>query len=298
MKAVSTLGLRLWTASPQAHLERFRARLFREPSRPWRHAKHAKWNRLGYFLWMLEAAAARAGRSLSFRDRRVLEIGAGPVLGFAPFGLIAGARSFNIVEPVFDDPRPYPEFGREYLRPLFETHGKLTPDCPLASLEALYEALQGVRVFESLSGAQSSEEHDLVISKSCLEHIADLGTALRQTATLSSAASLHVHYVDFTRHRKTGRGGGSLATLYRTAKRESPEALHNGGLINLTRPSELLLHFEQSFADVRWTPLLRLPDEVPSQRERHPDWRDYDDADLSVANGIVVAAEPRSEQPS
>ena len=68
-------------------------------------AKHMQSQRPYNFLNRYETIINRVlgdGYRLDFQDKRVLEIGCGPLLGWAPLAIFLGARDYVCVEPMFN----------------------------------------------------------------------------------------------------------------------------------------------------------------------------------------------------
>lgn len=289
MRRVRTAAGALWKRSPRDNARR----LLKRPGVPaWLDGKHAQWNRLPYYLSLFRAAAEGAGRELSFEGRRVIEIGAGPVLGLLPFALVEGAMTGGIVEPGWVEVRHEVGFREQYLWPLFVTHARLVgierPD-----FEAFLKAVDGLRVetveLEHLASREA--KYDVFLSKSCLEHIADLDGAARAARAMSTGDALHLHYVDFSMHYDVDRENSPFGRTYQLSKRDNPEVLGattGRGVVNLLRPSEMLEIFRRHFRRVGLFPL----EDWRGRLElggRHPEWQSYSENDLALANGVLIA---------
>lgn len=277
----------LWTRSPRENWQRVRDRGERPPA--WTHGKHRQWNRLPYYLTMFDKMSARYGTPLSFTGKHVLEIGGGPALGLAPFALLDGAASFTLIEPDFEEIRGDDTFAHEYLEPLWSVHGRLVAGDARPSFAVFRDRIAAIDVhakpIETLAGG--AHAYDVIVSKSCLEHIADLPRAMDVCRDLASPTALHAHYVDFAMHRQHDRVGGPFGKTYVTARADNPERL--GGpdsLVNLLRASDVATIFAERFAKSRLFPLA----EYPVEGEVHPDWAAYRREDLAVANAVVMAS--------
>lgn len=290
---LSNLRRNLWTKSPQDYWNR----VFGPPQtyRPWATGKSAQWNRLPFYLQMMRATAQQAGRPLDFTGKRVLEIGAGPVLGLIPFVLLEGASEGGIIEPDYIDISNERGFHEEYLYPLYHLYRQVLGKTDAPNFPAFIEATKRIRVerrtLEHLDVKDAP--FDIIVSKSCLEHIADLPSAVRVSRSISSPGSLHIHYVDFSMHYTRDQlPGNLLGKTYQQARADNPEFLANpGGIVNLLRPSEMIAAFRQHFSEVHFFPSVDYKDRAAMLNlgARHADWKKYEESDLTIAHGVVLA---------
>lgn len=286
---------RLWTRSPKENVGELVARLrpasAQKTAAPWLTGKHANWNRLPHYLELLRGFTARAGHPLVFADKRVLEVGPGPALGFAPFALVEGAAQVTELEPGFRDCRADPTFRDEYLFPLYSAHARLHQPRGDFDFDRFVERVNEIEVMTSNleTWASTAPPYDVVVSKSCLEEIADLAAAVSVLHRVSAAGAVHAHYVDFSLYFEQHRVGSPFGSTYRMARRQHPEHLSRpGGVINLLRPSEMVAVFEKHFEVVRFFPLEDHRGRM-SLAGRHSDWAGFAEDDLAVANGVIVA---------
>jgi hypothetical protein len=204
--------------------------------------------------------------------------------------LVEGARAFCAVDPGYREVRHRAGFADDYLYALHAMHA-VTHGTRKASFE---EFVRGVDSIEAVTARVEElpvqpDRFDVVISKSCLEHIEDLPRALDVCHASSSAGSLHLHYVDFSMHHDVDRVGSPFGRTYQLAKRENPEYFGNvRGLLNLLRASEVRELFERRFAQTEFFPMLEFKGRLKLE-QRHPDWESYAADDLAVANAIIVA---------
>jgi hypothetical protein len=292
MARVSRIAKRVWKTSPEELFQRIAAGPRpKAPYAPWLNSKHGQWARLVYYLDAFRALSARAGRRFEMGGKRVLEIGSGPVLGFGPLALVEGARSFAFVDPGYQEVRDLPGFEEDYLYPLHSMHGAVHGPTPREAFPALCARVRQIQAntkpIESLT--LEAESFDLVVSKSCLEHIADLTAALEVIRLASAPGSLHLHYVDFTMHYDVDRVGSPFGTTYQRARRDNPEYFGNvRSLLNLLRPSDVRAAFGSAWSELHFFPLLDLRGRVPLSG-LHADWQGYSDEDLTTANAIYLA---------
>jgi len=292
VKLLTKLTRSVWRNSPRDHWRRLARRNGASVDVPaWTRGKHRQWNRLPYYLELFREFAERAGCELDFRTRRVLEIGAGPALGFAPLALIDGATSCSIVDPGFLEFRGDRRFRDEFLYPLWSTHARLTRQDSMLGYGEFLSRVDAIDVHRvPIEELQSSNEPwDIVLSKSCLEHVGDLGRAVEVCHRASANGSVHLHYVDFTMHREVDRVGSPFGLTYRRSRNDNPEYLGSpSGLVNLLRHTEISDIFKGLFKSAVFFPLVDYFGRIDLDRV-HPDWAGYDKRELAVANGVLVA---------
>jgi hypothetical protein len=280
----------LWTKSPRDYWNRLAAAPH-DDYKPWESGKHRQWNRLPYYLQLFDRCAAQTGHPFKLTGARLLEIGAGPVLGLIPFALVDGAADCAIVEPDFREIRDRKDFQDNYLFPLHATHRTLVAG-PAPDYGTFLERVRRTKVetatMESIR--HTDAPYDLVLSKSVFEHVADVASAAKASHALSGPGSLHLHYIDFTMHYDRDRlPGNPFGRTFERAKSANPEYLKNpGGIVNLLRPSEMIAAFRACFQEVHFLPILDMAGRI-DVTSRHADWHRYAESDLTIANGVLVA---------
>ena len=245
-------------------------------------AKGTDIGRMGGFLDRLDALSRQhAGRGLDIAGARVLEVGCGPLAGFAPLLFARGAARVTAIEPDWNAALfEHPAVGERYLAPAAARLGGGIDGPALAARFATdFEAFA-----TGLEDTPASGPFDLAVSQSCLEHVRDLDASARTLARLMVPGARQAHLVNFGNHRRREH---PFETIYEMA----PADYHarHGRHINLARPSDVAKAFATSGLDVSVTPV----DTQPTSLARvtlHPWWRErYSMDELAVRTAIVVA---------
>jgi SAM-dependent methyltransferase len=139
---------------------------------------------------------------LEFEDRSVLEIGAGPLLGFAPLAVFLGCARYLCVEPGYS-----PEIleshaiVERYFLPLHKDLSALYGE-RLAFEEYLTRLRDLVRVERvDFLHAPIDGSFEIAISNSCLEHIFPLDESIQRLASVLNPEARFIHLIDFGSHR-------------------------------------------------------------------------------------------------
>jgi hypothetical protein len=284
---------RLWTKSPKDNWLNLVGRVTHKETREpdWLAGKHAKWNTLTHYLELFRRFSEKAGVKFQLKGKRVMEIGGGPVLGVGPFALIEGAAGFTLIEPGFRECRNEESFRDHYLFPLYTTHARVWQAEHPLDFQGFLKRIDTIEASTTPMEQYTSEGSlfDVVVSKSCLEHIADLDQAIEVCHRVSNPGSIHAHYIDFTMHRDEDRVGSPFGLMFKQSKAQNPEHLSQpNGIINLLRATEMTAMFERRFSSVRFFPLEDYSSRI-SVAERHSDWQGYSSSDLGIANGVMIA---------
>lgn len=222
-------------------------------------------------------------RRLDFEGARVLELGAGNLLGWGPLALFRGASQYVAVDPgwrpeVLDDPM----VARAYFRPLWRDLSAVygpRMDYPafMRALKERVEAHAAPALVAPLGGA-----FDILLSNSCLEHISPLEETLARIVHLTRETSRFVHLVDFGNHRSTAGPFDGIYDLPHAVARQRRQD------INLLRASDLLDMFRTTGVAVAMVPYASAaPDEICPI---HPDWSArYDEETLALKTAIFAS---------
>ena len=216
------------------------------------------------------------GHDIDFGDKRVLELGAGPVLGWALAGLALGAQRYIVLDPSFNPDvieavAPYFNDQRRWLALAF---GGV--DGPAQLLND--GRLEVVRAAGARSGLAKASV-DLVLSNSVIEHVLDLDELVDELLRVSAPGAVQYHFVDFSDHRaQADRFGGlyghhpdEIRRLYR----------HRGLHVNMLRPSDVEAAFARHF-NVERTVFLANADSM-SVHSPQPWWAaHYERDDLAI----------------
>lgn len=226
---------------------------------------------------------------IEFAGRRVLEIGPGPLAGWGPMAVFRGAKAVYGVDPdwvdgVFDDPVVEEAYLRPHHAALVDAFGPLMDYARFRS--RLSECLTVVR--SGLKTLCLPSRADLVLSNSCLEHIADLDEALASLARITTADARFMHLVNFGNHR-------DRASPFSTIYEMPPEAYRHlyGRHINLQRPPDIA----RAFATAGINAEMVVVDSRPTLLDPltiDPWWSNrYDRAVLAVRTALFVNPDTR-----
>jgi hypothetical protein len=170
-------------------------------------SKHGRGIRFAELLLRQEAVVrqTRPWEPLDFSGKRVVEIGCGPLAGFAPLAIFCGATSFESAEPEWDPQLFHSELiSDRYLRTfhadLSALYGPRMEFAPFR--QALRKRLSVHRC--GFEAAPLGGPADIVLSQSCLEHVFPLDATVAKLASIQNARTRFLHLVDFGNHYPTG----------------------------------------------------------------------------------------------
>ncbi len=223
------------------------------------------------FLSRCETVLARTigWPPLDFAGRSVIEIGAGPALGWGPLAVFRGAQRYLCVDPegglpVVDDPVLRTRYFLPLFRDLTAVYG--AQGSFDSFLAAIRERIQVVP--KPLLSAGLDGQFDIGLSNSCLEHVFQLDESMAYLRQHTSAEFRFIHLVDFGNHRKA-------ASPFSGIYDRSPEEhwSHFGRGINLLRPSEIQQALQRHWP-TQLVPLYAVPEDydepiLPYWQERH-----------------------------
>jgi hypothetical protein len=176
------------------------------PSELLASSKYGRGIRFAELLMRQEAVVRRhvQWEPLNFEDKRVVEIGCGPLAGFGPLAIFLGAKSFESAEPEWNPDLFTSDLVSEsYLR-IFH-----------ADLVALYGERMDFKTFQSalskqmaiypggFESAPITGKVDVVLSQSCLEHVFPLEDTISKLAVIQTPQTRFLHLVDFGNHYPT-----------------------------------------------------------------------------------------------
>ena len=283
---------RLYELSPKEVIQKTRARLgLVDPEElllrqllDSNKAMRTQW--LYDFLSRYEAILAQAvgWQPLDFEGRAILELGAGPLLGWGPLAIYRGATQYCGVDPtIMPSILWHPELEQRYLHPLYK------------DLRAVYGERMSFAEFTkrldervlicptTLLDANISGAYDVVLSNSCLEHVSPLIETVVRLKRLSSNEIRFLHLVDFGNHRTPQQ---PFAGIYE-ASPEQYIARHGNG-INLLRPSDLFEAFRQAGFTPTLVPYYSADVELPATLDPH--WRQFDRDELCIKAAILAGS--------
>ena len=283
----------LWTTAPVNIWERAQARvrkLFGKNSWAWDYSlnwvlksqKHMNpknnlelWER---YLRVLVASNHKDLRQeISFENKAVLELGAGPLLGFGPIALFHGAKRFFYLEPgIVKAVVCSKEVKTRYFVPMYEE--LIANYGSKMGFDTWYERITQEALpanIEELSGI------DLLLSNSVLEHIpkSELHSVLGKLNRLCAPAAWFLHAIDFGPHGTSD----SLQSFYETINRES---VTNRSIINFLRFSEVEAAIRKAQFNIM-AKVVYKRDKIYKQSV-HTSWNSYPLEDLSVRVALIV----------
>ena len=216
------------------------------------------------------------GHDIDFANKRVLELGAGPVLGWALTGLALGAQHYTVLDPSFNDDLidAMARYFNDHRRWLALAFGEVASPRDLLNSNRL----QIVRAPGDRTGFTDGSV-DLILSNSVIEHVLNVDELVAELDRITAPGSVQYHFVDFSDHRAQI---DRFAALYGHDPEEIRDLYRVRGLhVNLLRASDIEASFTQRFAVERTVFLANA-----NQRSvRHPSdwWADnYHRDDLSI----------------
>jgi SAM-dependent methyltransferase len=221
--------------------------------------KHMRSQRLYDFLSRYEAIADRAlgeWQPLEFADNRVLEIGCGPLLGWAPLAIFMGCRGYVCVEPMFNPAVLDSQKVREHYLPSLHKDFTAIYGPRMDFDDFLARFLNDVTVERcGLAEARIDQPVDVVLSNSVLEHIHPLKDAVAALQRVSAPGSRFLHLVDFGNHRATRNPFDGMYGVEPAVYRAKVDSS-----INLLRGSDVVRLFRDAGFAVDLVPYYRAPE--------------------------------------
>ena len=224
-------------------------------------------------------------KDLDFMDRRVGEIGAGPLLGWGPLAVFLGCKSYTCVEPMFN-PSVLESHAviDKYFLPLYKDlcaiYGRKE------SFERFFESITekvSVSIDEFLS-ANIDGPFDIVLSNSCLEHVFPLDRTLQKLREMCVSDVRFIHLVDFGNHRGTR---GPFDGMY-SMEPEEYWAKY-GKKINLTRAPDVLRCLREAGFNAVMVPYYSYKEHY--DEKIHPYWLErYNEEDLFLKAALFADA--------
>ncbi|WP_259782555.1 class I SAM-dependent methyltransferase [Aestuariispira ectoiniformans] len=221
------------------------------------------------------------------RDKTVLEIGCGPHGGTMPLALVAGAKNYIGVDPLFNEQlfSDIAAGGRYLETALPENASFLRSNVPGIRTQDVgpQSAMPKVSFKKGgISQRPTDEPHvDLVVSISCLEHIHDFSKAARDIANISKD-TIHFHIVNFSNHLYKDR---PFAELYEMPMHEFSKKWK--GNINGLRMFEMAKIFEEAGLALNAIPLDMQAQALPTSIA--PWWTErYSQDELSIRTAILT----------
>lgn len=247
-------------------------------------------DRIARLFGLVETEAReRLGWSgVDLEAKRVLEVGCGPLGGFAPIAVMRGASAYEGFDPSFDsDVFNHRAIREKYLEP---THRHLAATSRGAPDRATFLTRLDTDCEFTGAGIEARRGRsfaDLVVSLSCLEHIAELDGALAALAAATGPDTRHLHLVNFSNHLSKDRPFHDLYDLHPDEHRR-----RFGAHINMLRPSELAAGFRGAGFSCRLVPVSVMPDALEGLAV-HDWWAQRFPAGELAVRTALIAVEPR-----
>jgi hypothetical protein len=223
---------------------------------------------------------------LNFFEKSVLEIGAGPLLGWGPIAIYLGAKSYVCLDPGFNkfillnqiiwDKYFYPLFL--HLESIYSRKVSFY-DFKSSILSRIIPSSLPFEKIDSMTGA--IDGFDIVMSNSVMEHVWDWDvfapTLLKQTASQTR----HLHAIDFSCHKNESNPFGNIYDFAPLIYIEK-----YGRLINLKKLSELHDHFKSNGLEFMMVPYLIRSEDVFENID--PYWNKFLKNELQTQVGFLV----------
>jgi hypothetical protein len=220
---------------------------------------------------------------LDFDDRRILEIGCGPLLGAGPIAVYLDATEYVCVEPRYQPDVLESELvWSRFFLPFYQQLDALF-DRGLSFDEFVDRVRSRIRV-ETVAIEDyryAGDRMDIVFSNGVLNHISDLDRAVALIRQVSDASTRQFHVVNFTDH--SSLPDDPFRAIYRL---EPAQYFEQDSLLNLKRPSEIADLFVDAGIPVTTIPYITDMSAVPG--ELAPYWLRFDTADLAIQIAFFV----------
>jgi len=224
------------------------------------------------------------GEEIPFAGKTILEIGAGPLLGWSLAGVSLGAKKYYILDPAMDiaTVSSMGEYFVQHRRYVQATFGQIDSLQNLIS-DRKIEIVNG-RAEDT--GLQDSSI-DIVVSNSVLEHIQPFGQFVSEMRRVIRNDGLQYHFVDLKDH---AGGNDPFLHMYPYSLNHLKGMFRRRGqLVNYLRPSDIEKAFRHHF-DYRQEVFLQ---EVShgSIKLANDYWKDrYSDEELGIElMGVCVS---------
>lgn len=222
----------------------------------------------------------------------MLEIGAGPLLGWALSALALGAKKYVVLEPAMDISviGMFNKYFKQHRRLVTQTFG------PVDSFDQLIEDGRiEIVTGDARSTGLLDSSIDLVISNSVLEHIPNLTELTSELDRVVTDNSEQWHFVDLKDHR--GNNEDPFSFLYSRSPDELRRMYRWRGLnINMLRAPDVTKAFSSNFETEAFTMLA--DSAYSSIKNAHPYWTSrYSPEDLGT-EVMALHALRRADDPT
>jgi SAM-dependent methyltransferase len=249
--------------------------------------KHMRPGRLDGFLNNIQMILRRnhVWSDIEFNEKYVLEIGSGPLLGFGPLAVFLGCKKYVCAEPQFNREVLQSKFiSEKYFFPMYKNLCALNGE--KMTFAAFIKTLQTDIFVEDkrLLQCKFANKFDIILSKSCLEHIFPLNKSLKYLRDITKENVRFIHVVDFGNHMKTQN---PFIHIYEN----TPEYFYKrfGRTINLYRPSDVLAMLENNGFEATMTPYCSFKEFY--NKPIHSYWTErYNEEELFLKSVIFTGA--------
>ena len=283
-----------YTQSPQAIFNKLKRRVARDRVLQYSKQeiyspKNQRSQRLFDFLNRYETVLQRVHRwnKLDFRNKNVLEIGCGPMLGWAPLAIFRGARHVDCVEIMYNPKvMESEEIAKGYFLNVWRDLSVVYGNEAYSSEQFLGDLHEKVTIHPCyFLDAKLNDKWDISLSNSCFEHVTSLEDNVQYLKETSKDGCRYIHLVDFGNHN--GQKKHPLESMYDRTPDEYVKAF--GRAINLHRPPDILRMFREAGFNAVLTPLYDARDSFPDQINNW--WIErYDEEDLFTRVGLISSA--------
>lgn len=267
---ISYYAKQLYTESPQIIVNKLKRRLHRNGSQQYTleeiySSKNQRPQRLFDLLNRYETVLHRehGWQTLNFTGKNVLEIGSGPLLGWAPLAIFRGARHVDCVEVMYNPVvlQSHDIIDRYFLK-VWRDLSAIYGNSGYSFKQFLTDLRQKVTIHPCyFLKADIRHKWDISLSNSCLEHVSALKENIVRLKQIACDGCRFIHLVDFGNHN--GQKRHPLESIYDRTPEEYIEQF--GAAINLWRPSDVLRRFREAGFDTRMTPLYYATEGFPDE---------------------------------
>ncbi len=248
--------------------------------------KHMRPQRMFDYLSRYQAILRRHldWDDLNFVGQRVLELGCGPLAGWAPMAVFLGCQTYTCVEPMFNPAAlESKSIIEKYYLPVYKDLSAIYG--PNWEFDSFLQSIKvKVRVSkEEFLAASVDGPFDIVLSNSCLEHVFPLDVTLKKLREVCRDSARFIHLVDFGNHRGTRNPFEGMYSV-----EPSKYFAKYGKHINLLRASDVLACLRNAGFETVLVPYYTFQEF--HQENIHPYWSDmYSEGDLFLKAGIFAS---------
>lgn len=222
----------------------------------------------------------------NFENKNILEIGCGPVIGFAPIAIFLGCKSYTGIEPMFNNgilsnvvfQKTYLfKLYRDLLVPLF---GSL-----MTFQEFLNKLISNVTIYNcNYLDLEFRLKYDYILSNSVLEHIFPLDDTVRRLAEESTKDTQFIHDVDFGNHLNKS---WFFETIYDHEMNDAKK--FHSPHINLYRSGDILDLFESNGLNCKCIPIVT--ESTEEKNSIHESWlKKYNKQSLITKTALFISS--------